>query len=96
MGLFSKRSAGHLVVAAGLALTLAGPCLAQSLGQEVTIGDQRQLVESLRSGGYVIVVRHGACPAPFEAPEKNPDRPGATNLTKVRSTQAHSSLECPE
>jgi broad specificity phosphatase PhoE len=34
--------------------------LAQSLGQEVTIGDQRQLVESLRSGGYVILVRHGA------------------------------------
>jgi phosphohistidine phosphatase SixA len=47
-------------MAAGLALTLTGPSLAQSLGQEVTIRDQKQLVESLRSGGYVVVVRHGA------------------------------------
>src|SRR5262249_9143122 len=39
---------------------LTGPSLAQSLGQEVTIRGQKQLVESLRSGGYVIVVRHGA------------------------------------
>jgi len=60
MGMFSRRSAGSLVVAAGLALTLAGPVLAQSQGQEVTIRDEKQLVESLRSGGYVIVVRHGA------------------------------------
>ena len=60
MGMFSRRSAGCLVLAAGLALTLTEPSLAQSLGQEVTISDQKQLVESLRSGGYVIVVRHGA------------------------------------
>jgi phosphohistidine phosphatase SixA len=60
MGMFSRRSAGYLVVATGLALTLTGPFLAQSQGQEVTIRDEKQLVESLRSGGYVIVVRHGA------------------------------------
>jgi phosphohistidine phosphatase SixA len=60
MHMFSRRSAGSLVVAAGLALTLTGPLLAQSQGQEAAIRDQKQLVESLRSGGYVIVVRHGA------------------------------------
>src|SRR6266436_415873 len=60
MRMFSRRSAGYLAVATGLALTLTGPLLAQSQGQEVAIPDQKQLVESLRSGGYVIVVRHGA------------------------------------
>jgi phosphohistidine phosphatase SixA len=60
MGMFSRRSAGYLVMVAGLALTLTGPSLAQSQDQEVTIRDQKQLVESLRAGGYVIVVRHGA------------------------------------
>src|SRR5262249_39847810 len=60
MDMFSRRSAGYLVVAAGLALTLAGPFLAQSQSQEVTVRDAKELVESLRSGGYVIVVRHGA------------------------------------
>src|SRR5262245_33512788 len=60
MSMFSRRSAGYLVVATSLALTLIGPSLAQSQGQEVTIRDEKQLVESLRSGGYVIVVRHGA------------------------------------
>src|SRR5262245_29562043 len=60
MGMFSRRAAGSLVVAAGLALTLTGPFLAQSQGQEVTIRDEKQLIESLRAGGYVIVVRHGA------------------------------------
>ena len=60
MGMFSRRFASYLVVAAGLALTLTGPSLAQSRGQEVTIRDAKELVESLRSGGYVIVVRHGA------------------------------------
>src|SRR5262249_46288959 len=59
MDMFSRRSAGYLAVAAGLALTLAGPFLAQSQGQEGTIRDEKKLVESLRSGGYVIVVRHG-------------------------------------
>jgi hypothetical protein len=60
MHVFSRRSAGYLVVATGLALTLTGPLSAQSQGQGVTGRDQKQLVESLRSGGYVIVVRHGA------------------------------------
>jgi len=53
MGMFSRRAVGYLVVAAGLALALTGPSLAQSQGQEVTIRDHKQLVESLRSGGYV-------------------------------------------
>jgi hypothetical protein len=60
MRMFSKRSAGSLVVATGLALALTGALSAQSQAQEVAIRDQKQLVESLRSGGYVIVVRHGA------------------------------------
>ena len=60
MNMFSRRSLARLVVAAGLALTLAEPALAQSNGQEGMIQDARQLVQSLRSGGYVIVVRHGA------------------------------------
>src|SRR5215471_21866488 len=60
MSMFSRRSAGYLVVATSLALTLIGPSLAQSQSQEVTIRDEKPLVESLRSGGYVIVVRHGA------------------------------------
>src|SRR5262245_25241366 len=60
MRIFSRRAVGYLVVATGLALALTGPSLAQSQGQEVTIRDAKQLVESLRSGGYVIVVRHGA------------------------------------
>src|SRR6516165_3453546 len=60
MGMFSRRSAGYVVVGTCLALTLTVPFLAQSKGQEVTIRDHKQLVDSLRSGGYVIVVRHGA------------------------------------
>jgi hypothetical protein len=36
------------------------PARSGTLGQEVATPDQKQLVESLRSGGYVIVVRHGA------------------------------------
>jgi phosphohistidine phosphatase SixA len=59
MRMFSRRAVGYLVVATSLAL-MAGPSLAQTQGQEVTIRDQKQLVESLRSGGYVILVRHGA------------------------------------
>ena len=60
MRMFSRRAVGYLVVATSLALPLTGPSLAQSQGQEVAIRDAKQLVESLRSGGYVIVVRHGA------------------------------------
>jgi phosphohistidine phosphatase SixA len=59
MGMFSRRSAGRLVLAAGL-LILTGPSFAQSSGQEVATPDQKHLIESLRSGGYVILVRHGA------------------------------------
>src|SRR5262250_3437743 len=60
MRMFSRRAVGYLVVATSLALTLAEPSLAQSQEQAGTIRDAKQLVESLRSGGYVIVVRHGA------------------------------------
>jgi len=60
MGMFSRRAAGYLVVATSLALSLAGLSLAESEEQAGTIRDGKQLVESLRSGGYVIVVRHGA------------------------------------
>jgi len=59
MCMFSRRAVGYLVVATSLAL-MTGPSLAQSQRQEATIRDEKQLVESLRSGGYVIVVRHGA------------------------------------
>src|SRR5262245_44480957 len=54
MRMFLRRAVGYLVVATCLALPLTGPSLAQSQGQA------KELVESLRSGGYVIVVRHGA------------------------------------
>jgi phosphohistidine phosphatase SixA len=60
MSMFSRRAVGCLVAATGLLLTLVGPSLAQSSGQESLIRDPKQLVQSLRSGGYVIVVRHGA------------------------------------
>src|SRR5262249_54218602 len=59
MDMFSRRAVGYLV-AAGLALNLVVPSWGQSQGKEVTIRDAKQLVESLGSGGYVIVVRHGA------------------------------------
>src|SRR5262249_2974093 len=49
-----------LVVATSLVLTPMGPSSAQSQGPEGLIRDPKQLVQSLRSGGYVIVVRHGA------------------------------------
>ena len=60
MNMFSRRAVARLAVATGLALTLAGPTLAQSKSQEGMIQDAKQLLQSLRSGGYVIVVRHGA------------------------------------
>src|SRR5262249_26305045 len=59
MRMFSRRAVGYLVVATSLVL-MTGPSLAQSQGQEARIRDAKQLVESLRSGGYVIAVRHGA------------------------------------
>jgi phosphohistidine phosphatase SixA len=54
MSTFSRRAVGGLVVAASL-MTLVGPSAAQS--QEP---DPKQLAQSLRSGGYVILFRHGA------------------------------------
>jgi hypothetical protein len=58
--MFSRRAVGCLVAATSLVLTLIGPSSAQSQGSESLIRDPKQLVQSLRSGGYVIVVRHGA------------------------------------
>jgi phosphohistidine phosphatase SixA len=60
MTLFKRRAAGGLA-AAGLLLALSAPCLAQAQNQQDgMIRDTRQLVQSLRAGGYNIVVRHGA------------------------------------
>jgi len=52
MRMFSRRVVGYLVVATSLALPLTGPSLAQSQGQEVTIRDAKELVESAGSRGY--------------------------------------------
>ena len=61
MTLFSRRAAARLIAAAGFALALSAPCLAQSLDRQDGMGrDTQQLVQRLRVGGYVIVVRHGA------------------------------------
>jgi len=59
MSVFSRRAVGCLVVATSL-MTLIAPSYAQSQGPEGLIRDPKQLVQSLRSGGYVILVRHGA------------------------------------
>src|SRR5215831_3989913 len=60
MSMFLRRAVSCLVVATSLVLTPMGPSSAQSQGPEGLIRDPKQLVQSLRSGGYVIVVRHGA------------------------------------
>src|SRR6476660_10541482 len=61
MTLFSRRAAGGLAAVAGLVLAMSAPSLAQSQNyQEGMIRDPQQLVQSLRAGGYNIVVRHGA------------------------------------
>src|SRR5262249_42614546 len=57
MSAFSRGAIGCLVMAMSL-MTLIGPSSAQ--GPEGLIRDPKQLVQALRSGGYVIVVRHGA------------------------------------
>jgi phosphohistidine phosphatase SixA len=54
---FSRRAVGGLIMAASL-MALIGPSSAQ--GPEGLTRDPKQLVQALRSGGYVIVVRHGA------------------------------------
>ena len=61
MTLFSRRAAGCMAAIAGFVLAVSAPCLAQSQDhQDSEIRDTRQLVQSLRAGGYNIVVRHGA------------------------------------
>jgi phosphohistidine phosphatase SixA len=61
MTFFSRKAAGYLGAIAGLALAVSAPCLAQSQDhQDSLIRDNRLLVQSLRAGGYNIVVRHGA------------------------------------
>ena len=61
MTLFSRRTAGGLAAVAGLVLAMSAPCLAQSQNQQEGMNlDTKQLVQSLRAGGYNIVVRHGA------------------------------------
>jgi hypothetical protein len=51
---------GRLGVIAGVALISAVPISAETQQQLSAISDAKQLVQSLRAGGYVIVVRHGA------------------------------------
>ena len=61
MTLFSRRAAARLIAAAGFALALSAPSLAQSRDRQDGMGrDAQELVQRLRVGGYVIVVRHGA------------------------------------
>jgi phosphohistidine phosphatase SixA len=57
MSAFSRRAVGGLIMAASL-MALIRPSSAQ--GPEGLTRDPKQLVQALRSGGYVIVVRHGA------------------------------------
>jgi phosphohistidine phosphatase SixA len=56
---FSRRAAGSLAAVAGLVLAASSACLAQN-DQGGMVRDPKQLVQSLRTGGYNIVVRHGA------------------------------------
>ena len=61
MTLFSRKAAARLAATAGVVLALSAPCVAQSLDRQDGMGrDTQPLVQRLRSGGYVIVVRHGA------------------------------------
>src|SRR5262245_41881841 len=61
MSWFSRRAAGRLAAVAGLVLAMYAPSLAQSQNyQEGMVRDTHQLLQSLRAGGYNIVVRHGA------------------------------------
>jgi phosphohistidine phosphatase SixA len=61
MTLFSRRAAGGLAAVAGFVLAMSAPSLAQwQHHQEDMTQDTQQLVQSLRAGGYNIVVRHGA------------------------------------
>jgi len=61
MTLFSRRAACGLAAVSSFALAVSAPSLAQSQNlQDGMIRDSGQLVQLLRSGGYNIVVRHGA------------------------------------
>lgn len=60
MTLLSRRGLGCLAAAAGLALAIAGPTLAKTGSQTGMFRNDKQLVQALRSGGFTIVVRHGA------------------------------------
>src|SRR6516165_2482232 len=60
MSMFSKRTLGCLFAGISLLLTPIAPSLAQAPGQQGVIQDPNQLIQSLHSGGYVILVRHGA------------------------------------
>jgi phosphohistidine phosphatase SixA len=58
---FSRRAAGRLTAATGFVLAMSVSSMAQSPNpQDGMIRDAGQLVQSLRAGGYNIVVRHGA------------------------------------
>src|SRR5262245_33589331 len=61
MTLVSRRAAGGLAAIAGFVLAMSTPSLAQSPNlQNGASRDSQQLIQSLRTGGYNIVVRHGA------------------------------------
>ena len=61
MTLFLRKGAGCLAAIVGVVLATSSPCLAQSQNDQTgMIRDAKQLVQSLRTGGYNIVVRHGA------------------------------------
>src|SRR5215475_13977034 len=61
MNTILKRAAGYLAVASTALLVLSAPCLGQSADhQNGGRRDTAELVQSLRGGGYNIVVRHGA------------------------------------
>jgi phosphohistidine phosphatase SixA len=61
MILFSGRAVRRLAAVAGFVLATSASCMAQSPNpREGMTQDARQLVQSLRAGGYNIVVRHGA------------------------------------
>src|SRR6516225_10649734 len=61
MTVFSRKGAGYVAAFAGFVLAMSSPCLAQSRNDQAgMIRDANQLVQSLRAGGYNIVVRHGA------------------------------------
>ena len=58
MASFSKRTLARNLFAISLALALSGPILAQTpMG---AAPDNKQLLQTLRAGGTVIVFRHGA------------------------------------